>query len=232
VSAAREAQLRLLPETPPAVPGLGLAAFCSPSSRCVSGDFFDFYPLARGRVGILVTDGRAGGLTAALTIALAKGFVQCAAQRDWTPGETLRRLRDVLHWDGPSEDFNLAYVVIDPGHRHVRFARLGTTPFMLAGLDGPDKTEPLSGPMADGAMESSATFNVGDVLLFYTDGVPHRFAERHRNGVDQWLRNKLRLTSGVTATRINEALQDALRTREASAADDLTAVVVRFEHAE
>ncbi|MCC6538115.1 MAG: SpoIIE family protein phosphatase [Bryobacterales bacterium] len=232
VSAAREAQLRLLPEAPPAVPGLGLAAFCAPSSRGVSGDFFDFYPLARGRVGILVADGRAGGLTAALTIALAKGFVQYAAQRDWTPGDTLRRLREVLHRDGSAEDLNLAYVVIDPEHRHVRFARLGATPFLLAGLDGPDKTEPLSGPVADGAMEGSATFGLGDVLLFYTDGVPHRFAESHRNGIDQWLRNKLRLTSGVTATRLNGALQDALRTREESAADDLTAVVVRFEPVE
>ena len=233
VSAAREAQQRLLPEAPPAIPGLGLAAFCAPSSQGVSGDFFDFYPMSRGRVGVLVADGRAGGLGAALAIAMAKGFVQYAAHRDWPSGETLRRLREVWRREGQTrEELNLVYAILDPAHRQIRFARLGATPVILAGLDAQDKIEPLNGPMADGLTEGSASFSHGDVLLFFTHGVPHRLNAAHTGGLAFWLRDKLRLTSGVTANRIGEALQEALRANAGDAPDDLTAVVIRFEPAE
>ena len=233
VSAAREAQLRLMPLAPPEIAGLGIAAFCAPSQKGVSGDFFDFYPMSHGRLGLLMANGRNGGLGAALAIALAKGFVQYAAQRDWPAGETLRRLRELWHRDGDRDgDLNLAFAVFDPIHRQVRFARLGPTPVMLAGLDALDKTEPLQGLGADGVTEGAATFSPGDVLLLYTDGVPHRFAQSHRDGLDTWLRNKLRLTAGVTAYRIGESLQEALRTQEQNAPDDLTAVVIRFQPAE
>jgi sigma-B regulation protein RsbU (phosphoserine phosphatase) len=228
VSATREAQLRLLPDRPPNVPGLGIAAFCAPSNHGVSGDFFDFYPMSRGRLGLLVADGRTGGLGAALTIALAKGFVQYAAHRDWPVGETLRRLREVWHRD----ELNLVFAIFDPAHRQIRYARLGPTPVILAGLDTGDKAEPLSGLVSDGLTEGAATFAHGDVVLFYTDGVPERLASSHRDGLDAWLRNKLRLTTGVTAYRIGESLQEALRAHEGDAPDDLTAVVIRFEPAE
>ncbi len=233
VSATREAQLRLLPLEPPRIPGLGIAAFCAPSQQGVSGDFFDFYPMSRGRLGLLVADGRAGGLGAALTIAMAKGFVQYAAQRDWPAGETLRRLRQAWHSDDDEAgELSLAYAIFDPAHRQIRFARLGTTPVMLAGIDAQDRAESLNGLEADGLAEGVTTMATGDVVLVYTDGVPHRFAENHRDGLDAWLRNKLRLTTGVTADRIAESLRESLRAHEGNAPDDLTAVVIRFEPAE
>ena len=233
VSATREAQLRLLPLEPPRVPGLGIAAFCAPSQQGVSGDFFDFYPMSRGRLGLLVADGRAGGLGAALTIAMAKGFVQYAAQRDWPAGETLRRLRQAWHSDDDEAgELSLAYAIFDPAQHQIRFARLGTTPVMLAGIDAQDRAESLSGLEADGLAEGVTTLAVGDVVLVYTDGVPQRFAENHRDGLDAWLRNRLRLTTGVTADRIAESLRESLRAHEGNAPDDLTAVVIRFEPAE
>ena len=233
VSATREAQLRLLPLEPPRIPGLGIAAFCAPSQQGVSGDFFDFYPMSRGRLGLLVADGRAGGLGAALTIAMAKGFVQYAAQRDWPAGETLRRLRQAWHSDDDEAGgLSLAYAIFDPANRQIRFARLGTTPVLLAGIDAQDRAESLNGLEADGLAEGVTAMAVGDVVLVYTDGVPHRFAENHRDGLDAWLRNKLRLTTGVTADRIAESLRESLRAHEGNAPDDLTAVVIRFEAAE
>jgi hypothetical protein len=233
VSATREAQVRLMPLAPPRIPGLGIAAFCAPSQHGVSGDFFDFYPMSRGRLGLLVADGRAGGLSAALTIAMAKGFVQYAAQRDWPAGETLRRLRQAWHRDEDEPgELSLAYAIFDPMHRQIRFARLGTTPAMLAGIDAQDRAETLQGLEADGLSEGVTAMAVGDVMLVYTHGVPHRFAENHRDGLDAWLRNKLRLTSGVTADRIAASLRESLRAQEGDAPDDLTAVVIRFEAGE
>jgi hypothetical protein len=233
VSAAREAQQRLLPAEPPRIPGLGIAAFCAPSNQGVSGDFFDFYPMSRGRLGLLVADGRTGGLGAALLIAMAKGFVQYAANRDWPVGETLRRLREVWRRnEEAAEDLNLVYAVFDPAHRQVRFARLGATPVLLAGRDAQDRAEPLTGPVSGGLTEGTAIFSHGDVLLLYTDGVPQRLAGSHHDGLEGWLRNKLRLTTGVTAYRIGESLQEALRANDGDAPDDLTAVVIRFEPVE
>lgn len=235
VTAAREAQLRLLPDKPPEVPGLGVAAFCAPAQG-VSGDFFDFFPMPRGRLGVFVADGRAGGLSAALTIALAKGFLQYAAQRDWSCGEALARLRDVMAKGDKAAaaggELNLTLAVLDPVERRLQFARLGATPVLLAGLDARDEARVLTGLASNGLTEGQASFSAGDVLLIYTDGVPQRLADKQREKLEDWLRNKLRLTTGVTAYRIGEALQESLRAHEGNAPDDLTAVVIRFEQAQ
>jgi len=60
VSAAREAQLRLLPIAPPNLAGLSIAASCQ-AADIVRGDFYDFFVLGPTRLGILITDGGAKG---------------------------------------------------------------------------------------------------------------------------------------------------------------------------
>jgi hypothetical protein len=73
LAAAHEAQRMLLPAAPPDVPGVVLAAVCR-AAREASGDFYDFYRRADGRLCVVVGSG-SGGLAAALAIGLAKGFL-------------------------------------------------------------------------------------------------------------------------------------------------------------
>src|SRR5438067_7982047 len=49
----------------PAVPGYDLHAF-SRAAHLLTGDYFDFFPLAKGRVGLLVADASGKGISGAL----------------------------------------------------------------------------------------------------------------------------------------------------------------------
>ncbi|MEE8587596.1 MAG: hypothetical protein V3T83_22385, partial [Acidobacteriota bacterium] len=74
VSAARQAQLRLAPQQVPSLPGLTIAASCEPAQE-VGGDFYDFFPAGRHKLGILLAEGGGEGLPAALSVAYAKGLL-------------------------------------------------------------------------------------------------------------------------------------------------------------
>lgn len=128
VSAAREAQVRLLPQKLPQVPGLSLAAACLPA-HVVGGDFYDFFPLDDHKLGIFVAEGGDQGLGSALTIAFAKGFLMPRIAAGHTPTEIIcdlqERLASLL---GTSQDVSLAYAIINPSERSLRYARVGSYP--------------------------------------------------------------------------------------------------------
>ncbi|MEJ7616235.1 MAG: SpoIIE family protein phosphatase [Pyrinomonadaceae bacterium] len=128
VSAAREAQVRLLPQKLPQVPGLSLAAACLPA-HVVGGDFYDFFPLDDHRLGIFVAEGGDQGLGSALTIAFAKGFLMPRIAANHTPTEIICDLQErLILLLGTSQDISLAYAVIDASARNLRYARVGSYP--------------------------------------------------------------------------------------------------------
>ncbi|NWF85545.1 MAG: hypothetical protein HXY18_17150 [Bryobacteraceae bacterium] len=95
LSAAREAQLRLLPSSLPSVPGLSLAASCTPA-REVGGDFYDFIEMEDGSLCVIVAEGGNDGLASALTIALAKGYLLFEAEGCRDVHQTLAGLERAL----------------------------------------------------------------------------------------------------------------------------------------
>ena len=70
---ARQIQMSLLPRGPLDVPGLGITALCVPA-REVGGDYYDFFPLGPGRLGVLIADVSGKGTSAALYMAELKGL--------------------------------------------------------------------------------------------------------------------------------------------------------------
>lgn len=230
VLAAREAQVRLLPEVLPEVPGFALAASCHPA-REVGGDFYDFYQLSRQRCGILVADGSSGGLASALTIGLAKGFLSYAAQRDWAPGLALERLQPVLTQaiSSTSHHFSLCYAVLDPGMGEIRVARIGSHPRVFhcsqqrraAGVN-------LVGEVQPDAGEVRVALSPGDLLLFCTDGLTSRLESRLGCKLDDWL-DQLNNESSKTAERFHSDLMRSVNAMGGDLQDDLTVVVIEMQ---
>jgi hypothetical protein len=233
VSAAREAQIRLLPETLPEIPGVCVAASCHPA-REVGGDFYDFFSLSRGRQGILVADGSSGGLASALTIGLAKGFLSYAAQRDWPPCQALARLAPVLTQAIASTQyhFSLCYAVLDPAAREIRIARLGRNPRLFhfnqrRRASGLGLTEEIH-PPEDSQAEIRVPLSPGDLVMICTDGLATRLEAQLGCGIDEWLK-RIDGESSKTAERFHE---DLLRTVNATANDlhdDVTAVIIEMQ---
>lgn len=237
LSAAREAQLRLLPASLPQIPGLSLAASCTPA-REVGGDFYDFLVLEDGCLGIIVAEGGNDGLASALTIALAKGFLlfESAAFRD--VAKTLYDLENALgeNLQRTGGRTAIALLLVNPSDRSVSIARAGTFPRILA-LDpsGSTREATLLEDAASGIARGSLSIHDAGSLLIFTDGLARLAEQRHQGDIESLLRRATAFSAASTATTIHDTLLDALLTRDRKVphdlADDITAVVVTFDSA-
>src|SRR5262245_25842598 len=251
VSAAREAQKRLMPERLPGLPGFSVAACCHPAHE-VGGDFYDVFELEGGKLGILIAEGGGKGLGSALSIAFAKGFLMPRilgdGQSDNSPTEVIRSLQDRLVAMLDDEaGVGLAYAVIDAGDGTLRYARVGTHPaIMIANEKSPGQLSPpeereikFKSNRKDGkrgdddisVIEGSCALGPGDSVAMLTDGI-----------VKGWNNSKTNpgaeLSKVLTNARHDSgALQKALdksvklcskRARKQETDDDLTVVIVKL----
>jgi serine phosphatase RsbU (regulator of sigma subunit) len=244
VSAAREAQQRLLPQSLPLSPYFTVAASCVPA-REVGGDFFDFFEVGPGRLGVLVAEGGGKGLPSALSIAYAKGFLMPKiggqTRGDDSPTEVLRGLQEQLNlMMGHDEDIGLAYLVLDTSEGVARYARIGQYPQIVLGNSvAPEEREIKFSTGANpretiSVIEGRIELGGGDGVMIFTGGL-----------VEAWKNNKqtpsgefTKMLTQASASASTEELQTALAAsinqclklaRKQGLGDDLTAVLIRVE---
>ena len=95
---ARTLQQTLIPPTPPAIPGLDVAAEYRPAGDGteVGGDFYDVFQVGAADWVVTIGDVCGKGAEAAVVTALARYTVRAAAMIEPSPAATLRRLNEVL----------------------------------------------------------------------------------------------------------------------------------------
>ncbi|MCC6368790.1 MAG: SpoIIE family protein phosphatase [Bryobacterales bacterium] len=234
LEAAKEAQGRLLPAGAPAMPGLSLAASCNAAEE-VSGDFYDFYPIGKDRLGIFISDGGGNGLATALSIALTKGYLMHKVEAGLTPMETLRGLRAALGraLDGVNAD-GLLYAVVDLRERTLRYARLGETPSLLITGDGEGPNEILHQQDGIRMWEGNTVLSAKARVILYTNGVSHLVGEADRRSTNRWILKRVSALVDLSAEQLHAWLLKTIFTRRArlgarKANDDVTIVVVGLD---
>jgi serine phosphatase RsbU (regulator of sigma subunit) len=238
ILAAREAQLRLLPQAAPEMPGLQMAACCLPAHG-VGGDFYDFFPLDANRIGIFVAQGGDQGLASALCIALAKGVLMHTSLQPNSPTQIILELEASigrLLEGGSANRLSFAYGVIDTRRKLLSYARLGASPRLVvyradAQVTASSQLERIVtvAQRAKGApqvFEGAAHTQPGDYLIFFTDGITCLRSRRFGNREFQWLDILMRELSHQD-TPLQTALASTLTKYHRSAKNDLTAVVLR-----
>jgi sigma-B regulation protein RsbU (phosphoserine phosphatase) len=231
IGAARQAQLRLLPDGPPRITGLSIAGSCVPA-REVGGDFYDFYALAEHRLAVFLAEGGNRELGSAMTIALAKGYLLYAARLDLSPVEILRRLRDLLGATLHSEGavVSMLYAVIDTRAATLRDARSGVSPQLI--VNGSSPVEEVAASQADemAIRHGAASLAPKDALVFYTDGLAAQIAEEKREPIDRFLAKAASKMRGGSAAELHSAIfKAAIKRKNEAPPDDVTAVVIRLE---
>lgn len=248
VSAAREAQMRLMPETIPRTPHFSIAAACLPAFE-VGGDYYDLFELEPGKIGVLISEGAGRGLGSALSAAFAKGYLTPKilnnGSGDNSPTEILRGLQDrLLTMLEVGDGLGIAYAVIDADDRTVRYARVGKHP-IIAVSRGQQSNQLMT------AAEQKLTFKSnhdssrevtvfegmvslenGDSVVFYTDGIEKDWKRNGRSAETEFAR--LLSSDHKRSIVLQDALTDTLngtskRARKRGSDDDLTAVIVRLE---
>ncbi len=175
---AGEIQASLLPTYAPEVAGWEVAVALEPA-RDASGDFYDFIPLAGGRIGILMADVAGKGIGAALYMAVSKTLLRTYAQEyPAEPARVFAAANARMLTDTQGDWFVTAfYGVLDPERGTLTYSNAGHNPPLLWADAGeePDSLWRTGIPLGlfDGQSWEQKTVSLepGSMLVLYTDGV-------------------------------------------------------------
>lgn len=176
LNTARRIQLSLLPKETPALEGWSIATYYQPA-REVGGDFYDFLPLADGRLGIVLGDVTDKGVPAALVMATTRSMLRAAAPSSTTPGAVLARVNELLCADLPASMFvTCFYAILDPLTGRLCYANAGQDLPYLRRADA-SIVELRAAGMPLGLMPAM-TYDEHDIelaptesVVFYSDGL-------------------------------------------------------------
>ncbi len=239
LNVAREIQASLIPDGSPDIPGCSVASHWA-AARQVSGDFYDFLPLAGGNWGILIADVADKGVPAALFMALSRTILRTIALTRIDPAETLIRANEIIGNDAQTDLFvTIFYAVWNPVKGTLYYANGGHNPPLLLRANG--KIEMLAangialGVLPDIEIEGRAIdFCAGDTLIFYTDGVTEAMNEDY----DEFGVGRLQMivdsARQKTPADIVLAIKDAIDDHAGSTPqfDDITLVVMKRDSSE
>jgi serine phosphatase RsbU (regulator of sigma subunit) len=175
---AETLQQALLAERLPEVEGLELAALYEPAAGSqVGGDFYSAWPLADGRLALLVGDVSGKGVEAAGVTAMVRYMAEALSAHCADPADLVGELNELLCLrmaDGSLVTLVLA--VIDQGADELHWCVAGHPPPVILAADGGyrrlDDPDPPCGIFPGIAFRAGvAPFRPGDALVLYTDGV-------------------------------------------------------------
>ncbi len=174
---ARSLQRDLLPRQAPELPGYRVAHSYRTANE-IGGDYYDFLPLADGRLAIAVGDASGHGISAGLLMAIANATLKTALDLDPSPPAVLSLLNRVLFRTGGKRAFmTFFYGALDLATGELEYAGAGH-PYPLLRRRRGTLEELGEGSMPLGLKRQGAyvsrrtTIEHGDLLVLYSDGIP------------------------------------------------------------
>jgi sigma-B regulation protein RsbU (phosphoserine phosphatase) len=234
LSIARRIQLTFLPERDPDWPGFDVSGY-NITSEEVSGDFFDYIPIAQDQWGVVIADVSGKGVPASLIMASLRAALWTEVRNTYSIADVCARMNNFLYESlGETEFVTAVYGVIDLSKGLFTYSNGGHFPPVVLRASG-ELVSLEEGGLPFGAFpdaiypEGRFNFAPGDVMLLYTDGaVEARNPEGEEFGRER-LMTALEGLRTRTAREIRTELVEMLRefTRAPHFADDLTFVVLR-----
>jgi sigma-B regulation protein RsbU (phosphoserine phosphatase) len=183
---ARRLQLGILPEQFPPIAGLAGAARVRMQQQ-MGGDFYDFIPLAPGRVAVVMADVSGKGIAAAFFMAMARTSVALHLRQGADPAQCLKLANDDLCTSNPLDLFVTVFVaVLDSGSGLATCANGGHLPPVLCSPGGKVEVLPTPGDLALGVMpgmryeQQTLALHADQTLVLVTDGVSEAFDSQGR----------------------------------------------------
>jgi phosphoserine phosphatase RsbU/P len=225
------------PGPSPQIPGFEVASIYQPVSRreCVGGDYFDFIPLDRGRVGVVVGDVCGKGLPAAAYAAMTRYMVRAYAREDPEPRQVLYRVNGALYDEMLAEGkfVSLVYGVLDWEAATFTYANAGhPEPALYQPAVRMCEQLAVTGlimalvPCAEYGQQTRR-IERGDILALFTDGVTEA-AGCTSPPDDGGVCATLEAHAGASAETIAHAIfAQALHQAGGELRDDVAIVVIR-----
>jgi serine phosphatase RsbU (regulator of sigma subunit) len=231
---AHEIQSRLLPAAPPQAPGYDLAG-TSLSAYDVGGDYYDYIPLSRDRLAVVVADVAGKGIPAALMMATFRALLRTHLHIDQDLLELIDAVnRSLVESVGLPAFVTCVCGLLDLPTGRFAYANCGHNPPLIVRAGG-EAEELAAGGHFLGAFEDArpeigeAALASGDALLLYTDGV----VDASPGGDDEFGVDRIASTVARArhrpAAAVVDAVVEATRAFSGTSAyrDDFTLVVVK-----
>jgi sigma-B regulation protein RsbU (phosphoserine phosphatase) len=172
-------QKSLLPAATPRIAGLDIAVHYQTAKRA-GGDYYDFFPLPGGQLGVLIADASGHGAPAAVLMAVAHSIAHTQPTPPVRPGELLTHLNAHLtrQYTRQTGNFMTAfYGIFDPIKGSLTYASAGHNPPRLVRPNGTvvalnrAQRLPLGIKPEEIYPEQTVPLHKDDGAVFFTDGV-------------------------------------------------------------
>ena len=174
---ARRIQQASLPKETPTLAGWQVSPFYQ-TAREVGGDFYDFFELEDGRVGVVVGDATSKGIPAALLAEATSNMLRAVAQAldSTSPGKVLSRVNETLLARIPPNMFvTCFYAILEPESGRLTYANAGhDLPYLHRNGEAEElraRGMPLGLMPGRGYEEKKTILEAGERALFYSDGL-------------------------------------------------------------
>ncbi|MGB7873591.1 MAG: PP2C family protein-serine/threonine phosphatase, partial [Anaerolineales bacterium] len=211
-------QRALLPQIPPEIPGVELAAFTRPAA-IVGGDYFDFFNFQDGTHGLVIADIPGHGVSAGMLMSSLQTAIRTMAPETDSPSEILERInRFYIHNIHFTTFVTIFLARFDPVTHTLTYASAGHNPPAVVNKRKAEVTWLKPTAPAIGLAEEFhsrtelVTLEHGDVLFLYTDGVTEAFNPTFEQFGSQRLAELLGKNVNLGATDIIQIVRQGLET--------------------
>lgn len=209
-----------------------------PAKR-IGGDFFDFFPLPKNRLGFCIADVSGKGIPAALFMTMSRGLLRSLGSKSASPIDCLTQLNTILTTENESSMFVTGFygileidtgkvVYCNAGHNPPYLIKKGQKPIQIARGQGI-----ALGVTTDLVTYEEHSFQMGkgDVFILYTDGV----TEAMNKGRELYQEKNLEIIlDKVIHMELPEMIKTIVKDVETFAggalqADDITLLAFRYK---
>lgn len=234
LAAARDFQLRMLPEKMPNRKGLDIAAKQITSAE-VGGDYYDFFETDKEHITVVCGDATGHGTASGMMVSVTKSALQ--ALEGGSPEVVMGELNRVVKSMNLGT-LRMSLTVLNIHNEKVKLASAAMPPVYVFRKASNDVDEYLTGDMPLGALKRQKydllelSLNEGDIIVLVSDGLPEMPNPKGELLEYDRVRECIKEHSTKNASEILQALFKLGIDWQAKAVppeDDVTVVVVKYQ---
>ena len=234
---ARQVQAQLFPKEVPTLATLELAGVCNPA-RVVSGDYYDFIPIASRGAAVVLGDISGKGISAALLMASVQASLHAQLAMDTdtevSTATLVTRLNRQLYASTPPEKYATFYcAVYDERNNRLSYTNAGhLAPILIRNGQAIrlESNGTVVGIFPEYPFEQATIdLQTGDLLAVFSDGITESEDAQEEQYGDDRLIELLTANSGRPLNEIIQLVMDTIGKwgHDPSARDDITMLLAR-----
>jgi len=229
-------QKNLLPHSAPEVDGYDIAGVNQPA-RSVGGDYYDFIPVDRDRIGICLADVSGKGVPASLLMANIQATMRSQLLVDPRPATSLTRANILLsNSTGPDTFATMFFCLLNAADHYFTYANAGHDhPFRVR--PGSSLTRLAEGGIPLGVLddftyeEHLVDLQPGDMIVVCSDGIAEAFNENGEMFSDARIGQLLADEGSNSSKQMLDHIIQGVKSFVGNTpqSDDMTIVVIKRE---